>query len=312
MKIRPLPPLNSLVTFEAAARHLSFTAAAAELNVTQGAVSRQVRHLEAYLGKPLFSRAKRNVELTPAGAQYFQVVRSALTSVSGATAELLQWRGDRQITVATTNAMASLWLLPRIPGFQRDHEEVDIRILASDQVQELGRSEFDLALLYCGTPPPNMRATPLFRGEVFPVCSPEYLQSAGNLCEPGQLFCRTLLYLEGAPADWFNWPEWFRGVGVEPVEPRRRININNYPMLIQAALNGQGIALAWRKLLDQYLDSGALVCPVETVLRTSAYFYLLEPEDRGRLKPAVRLFRDWLLAGFQDYSATADSGLRAT
>lgn len=300
MKIRPLPPLNSLVTFEAAARHLSFTAAAAELNVTQGAVSRQVRHLEAYLGKPLFSRAKRNVELTPAGAQYFQVVRSALTSVSAATAELLQWQGDRQITVATTNAMASLWLLPKIPGFQRDHEEVDIRILASDQVQELGRSEFDLALLYCGTPPPNMRATPLFGGEVFPVCSPEYLQSSGDLREPGQLFCRTLLYLEDAPVDWFNWPEWFRRVGVETREPHRRININNYSMLIQAALNGQGIALAWRKLLDQYLDSGALVCPVETVLHTSAYFYLLEPEDRGRLKPAVRLFRDWLLARFQD------------
>lgn len=299
MKIHPLPPLNSLVMFEAAARHLSFTTAAAELNVTQGAVSRQIRHLEAYLGKPLFDRSKRNIDLTPVGRQYLEAVRPALASISDATGELLQWRGDRQITVATTNAMATLWLLPRIPEFQREHEEVDIRILASDQVQELGRSEFDLALLYCRTPPPHMRATPLFQEEVFPVCSPAYLHATGDLQRPEQLFCRTLLDLEDAPTDWYQWAAWFQRMGVEPAEPRNRININNYPMLIQAALNGQGMALAWGNLLDHYLESGALVRPMETVLRTSACFYLLEPEHRVRLKPPVRLFRKWLLTQLQ-------------
>src|SRR5699024_9202872 len=134
--------------------------------------------------------------------------------------------------------------------------EVDIRILASDQVQGLNTSEFDLALFYCRTPPPNTRATPLFREEVFPVCSPEYLNSSGNLTGPEQLFQHSLLYLEDAPVDWIQWPEWFQRVGLEPAgKLRHRVSINDYPMLIQEALNGQGIALAWGNLVDQYLGN---------------------------------------------------------
>lgn len=306
MKIKPLPPLNSLVAFEASARLLSFTLAADELCVTQGAVSRQIRHLEEYLGKPLFTRVNRAIELTPAGLQYYHAVRSSLTEVSRATAELLQWRGERQITVATTNAMASLWLLPQIPEFQRDHEGLNIRILASDQAYDLNRSEFDLALLYCPTPPPNMRATPLFREEIFPVCSAAYLHRVSG--EPDRLFRRTLLELEDAQSDWLSWSDWFERVDIQPSEPGNRIHINNYPMLIQAALNGQGVALAWGHLLDRHLESGALVRPVETTLHTAAWFYLLEPSDR-RVKPAVQLFREWLLARLRQGRETVASAV---
>ncbi|MGD8429678.1 MAG: transcriptional regulator GcvA [Ectothiorhodospiraceae bacterium] len=295
MRIKPLPPLNSLVAFEAAARNLSFTAAATELSVTQGAISRHVRQLEDYLGKSLFIRGNRTIQLSATGMEYYQTVRASLQDLSEATAHVLQWRGDRQVTVATTTAMASLWLLPRIPAFQRQHENVDIRILASDQAHDFRNSEFDVALLYGATPPADMHATPLFAEEVFPVCSPEYLKSSGAIEHPEELFGNTLLYLDDAQLDWWDWPEWFRQVGLQPVEPRHRININNYPMLVQAAINGQGIALAWRHLVDEYLERGALIRPVETVLKTSAHFYLLEPPNRVRLKPSVRQFRDWLL-----------------
>ncbi|MCS4505989.1 transcriptional regulator GcvA [Arhodomonas aquaeolei] len=309
MRIRPLPPLNSLVAFEAAARYLSFTAAASELSVTQGAISRQVRQLEDYLGRSLFVRENRTIALTPAGLQYYQTVSRALADVSEATSELIHWQGDRQVTVATTNAMASLWLLPKIPAFQRNYDDVEIRILASDQLYDLSRSDFDLGLMYCPTPPPSLNATPLFREEVFPVCSPAYLQRSGPLGGPEDLLGRTLLYLEDARAEWFSWKEWFHRVGVDSAGPRGHLNINNYPMLIQAAINGQGIALAWGHLLDHHLESGALVRPVDTHLRTEACFYLLEPEHRVRVKPAVRAFRDWLLTTLRDEREAVGRGM---
>ncbi len=305
MKIRPLPPLNALVAFEAAARHLSFTRAAAELFVTQGAVSRQVRRLEGYLGKPLFVRANRSIQLTPAGLQYYQTVHPLLSSLSSATAGLLQWRGERRITVATSHAMASLWLLPQIPAFQRDLGELDIRILASDNIYDLNRSEFDLALFYCPTPPPKMRATALFQEEIFPVCSPAYPGSCGKPADLDSLLRRTLLEMEDVQADWLTWSGWLQRLGLAPCEPAHRIHINNYPMLIQAALNGQGVALAWGHLLDRYLDSGALVRPVDATLRTSAWFYLLEPED-VHAKPVVRLLRQWLLSHLQTGHQSAE------
>lgn len=295
MRIKPLPPLNSLVAFEAAARNLSFTAAAAELCVTQGAVSRHVRQLEDYLGKSLFVRRNRVVELSANGVEYYHTVRASLQDISQATAGILEWRGQRQVTVATTTAMASLWLLPRLPAFQRHHEEVDIRVLASDRAYDLRNPEFDLALLYLPAPPEDMRATPLFVEEVFPVCSPGYRETSGAMDTAEALFSNTLLYLDDGQPGWCDWPSWFRQVGLGAVKPRHRININNYPMLVQAAINGQGIALAWRHLVDNYLEQGMLVRPVETVLKTSAHFYLLEPLDRGRIKIGVRVFRDWLL-----------------
>jgi DNA-binding transcriptional LysR family regulator len=139
MKIHPLPPLNSLVAFEAAARHLSFTLAAHELNVTQGAISRQVRLLEDYLGKTLFERTTRAINLSPTGSQYYETVRTALMQLAHATGEIRHWQGAQQVTVVTSTAMASLWLLPKVAEFQRDNEEIDLRSIAYDQVKDFTR-----------------------------------------------------------------------------------------------------------------------------------------------------------------------------
>lgn len=295
MKIQPLPPLNSLLAFEAAARHLSFTLAAKELNVTQGAISRQVRLLEDYLGKTLFQRTTRTINLTPAGVQYHETVRDCLQHLARATGEVRQWRGDQQVTVATSTAMASLWLLPRVAEFQSLHEEIDLRIIAHDHVKDFSRLESDLALYYCSTPPKGMDVTPLFSEEIFLVCSPAYLAKHPQLASLDGLSSCTWLWLEDSQRDWIGWPEWFARVGHPPLIPKHRININSYSMLIQSAIAGQGVALAWNNLVDAPLASGALVRPNDTMLQTDAKFCLLEAVDGRGPRHSVRLFRDWLM-----------------
>ncbi len=294
MKIKPLPPMNSLIVFEVAARHLSFTRAANELNVTQGAISRQIRQLEEYLGKELFVRANRNIYLTPTGLQYYQTVYSALLEVAKATGEIKKWQGEHQVTVATSNAMAALWLLPKVTAFQQQ-EGIDLRILATDNIFDLHKMDCDIALFYCRVPPVGMNVTTLFPEEVFPVCSPSYLEQFAENVTAEELFGRTLLYLDDSQKDWITWSEWFESVNYPEVKPKNRVNINNYPMLLQAAMNGQGVALAWGSLVDEYLDNGTLVRPVETVLRTQANFCMLEPSDRGVIPSSVKQFRTWLL-----------------
>lgn len=299
MKIKPLPPMNTLTMFEAAARHQSFTQAAKELNVTQGAVSRQVRQLEEYLGKDLFIRANRTIALTASGAQYYQSVHAALINVAQATGEIKKWREDHQITVATTHAMAALWLLPKVASFQKE-EAVDLRILATDNIVDLDSIDCDLALFYSRMPPTDMQATPLFAEEVFPVCSPDYLAQFGGDHSLEKIFSGTLLNLDESQKDWMTWPEWFHSVGHTMVVPKTKVNINNYTMLLQAAINGQGMALAWGSLVDDYLKNGALVRPIDTVLRTPEKFYMLEPLGRRNTSTTVVKFRKWLLQQLPD------------
>ncbi|WP_027855987.1 transcriptional regulator GcvA [Marinobacterium jannaschii] len=296
MRIKPLPPLNSLVAFEAAARHLSFTRAADELSVTQGAISRQIRHLEDYLGRNLFIRDKRALSLTTTGAEYYDSVQQSLLLLAGATGDILQWQGDQQVTVVTTNAMASFWLLPRYGEFQELHPEIDLRILAVDSLRDVRQSEFDIALFYCRTPPQDLQVTPLFSETVFPVCSPAYLEKNPQLRDPENLTQGTLLSLE-VNEEWVSWTDWFRESGLPaPPDSTRRLNINNYPLVIQSALNGQGLALAWANLVDDYLNSGLLVPPVDTTLITKSQFYMLEPDQQQRPKSGVECFRRWLMS----------------
>lgn len=296
MKVFPLPPLNSLVAFEAAARHLSFTLAAEELYVTQGAISRQIRILEEYLGKPLFIRVGRNVRLTPTGQQYARAIRVSLMDIAVNTEEVSSRKGPRQITLATSNAMASLWLLPKIKVFERGHDEVEFRIVVLDQVRDLDRVEWDIALFYCRNLPPDMQAATLFLEEVFPVCSPGYLERYGPLDSPDALLGCTLLSQEEADQDWMSWRQWFSNAGIVPGMPRRRLHINNYAMLVQAAVMDQGVALGWSQLVDDHLLQGTLVRPLDTVVRTGVPFFLLEhAEFSARRHACIHTFREWLL-----------------
>lgn len=296
MKITPLPPLNSLVVFESAARHLSFTRAADELNVTQGAVSRQVRHLEDYLGRKLFIRDKRSLSLTPTGLEYYDSVQQSLLLVAGATGNILQWQGDQQVTVVTTHAMASFWLLPRFNAFQEQHPDIDVRILAVDSLKDIRHNEFDIALFFCHEAPAHLQATQLFTESVFPVCSPGYLEKNPQLTNIDAMTSATLLSLE-VSEEWLSWQQWFRACNIDyQPELGPRMNINNYLLVIQSALNGQGLALGWQNLVDDYLASGLLIKPVDTSVETTSQFFMLEPEQTTRPKQGAEYFRKWLLS----------------
>ncbi|PSQ93361.1 MAG: LysR family transcriptional regulator, partial [Proteobacteria bacterium SW_6_67_9] len=256
---QPLPPLQTLRAFESAARLSSFTRAADELAVTQGAISRQVRQLEERLGATLFVRADRGVRLTASGIRYDAAVREALQGMARATAELTSGRDTRPITVGATSAMASLWLMPRLTGFQRREPELDIRVLASDRDHDRAGDEVDLQIEYARRLLTGAGVRRLFDEDILPVCSPEYLSRRPAPEQPSDLLRETLLDLEDDPPDWMGWGEWFDAAGSSGGSRRQPVRINNYPALLQAAVAGQGIALGWRHLVDDFLEAGSLI-----------------------------------------------------
>ncbi|WP_227104735.1 LysR substrate-binding domain-containing protein [Chromobacterium rhizoryzae] len=289
--MKPLPPLYTLIAFEAVARLSSFTQAAGELNLSQGAVSRQLQLLEDYLGCKLLQRGTRKVELTPAGEQYLSEVRSALEQLAGATASLMHWQQDKQVTVACSTALASLWLMPNLSAFRQAQPDLSIRILANDNIQELQAFEFDLGVYYFRQPPKDADAVALFDEHMYAVCSPGYLPAGP--AQPVALLDETLITMDGGQRDWFNWPQWFAAQNIAWRPAARQLSVTNHHLAVQAALAGQGVALAWGHLIDSYLASGALVMASDAKVTMSGAFYLLLPERR-RPKPATRLFADWL------------------
>ncbi|MNR16561.1 Glycine cleavage system transcriptional activator [compost metagenome] len=192
--------------------------------------------------------------------------------------------------------MASLWLLPKVAEFQRQHEEIDLRIIAIDHVKDYAKLDCDLAMYYCSASPKDLDVTPLFSEEIFMVCSPSYLAKHPQLSSIEGLTSCTWLWLEDSQRDWIGWQEWFKRLERAPVAPKHRININSYSMLIQSAISGQGVALAWNNLVDEPLSTGALVRPNDLVLQTNAQFCLLEPLSTRGPRHSVKLFRDWLMA----------------
>lgn len=292
MSRRRLPPLKSLVYFEAAARMQSFTRASAELNVTQGAVSRQIRQLEQFLGRDLFTREKRQIFLTDDGHNYYVSIAHLLQQLGDVTAALVGPNESDQVTLVTSSALASMYLLPRIPAFRQAYSDIQIRIVARDDVADLDKSEFDIALYYCRQPPQKYESIKLFHEKVFPVCSPSYLDAHSQQFDSAEKLNTNLIWLE-SDEDWINWPEWLKALNIDIQEYRNRLVVNHYPMVIQAAMAGQGIALAWSNLVDNELEQGTLVRPIVMSLETEAGFYLMLSSSRKLGKPTA-IFKDWL------------------
>jgi LysR family glycine cleavage system transcriptional activator len=289
----PLPPLQTLRAFESAARLASFTRAAHELSVTQGAVSRQIRNLEERLGVTLFVRGDRGVRLTPAGSRYDAVIREALESIARATGELAVRLEQGPVTVGATSAIASLWLMPRLTGFRHTEPDLDIRVLASDRDFERASEEVDLVIEYARRPVEGEDVSRLFEEEIFPVCSPDYLRGRAAPAEPADLLGETLLALDDDHPDWTGWAEWLAEAGVEGGPARRPVRINNYPALLQAAVAGQGIALGWRHLVDDFLAAGSLVPLMPERAQGSGAFYVRGTRPLPPDSPVGRL-RTWL------------------
>ncbi len=293
MATRELPPLKSLVYFEAAARLQSFTAASEELSVTQGAVSRQIRQLEEMLGRALFHRDRRRIVLTDDGHNYYISIVDVLDQLESATERLTSTRNNDQVTIVTSSAVASLFLLPLIPEFRREYPGIQIRIIARDDSETGMRTDHDLSLYYVRGPH-TQDATVLFTETVFPVCSPAYFKANQ------QLFARSsieglksnLIWLE-SKEDWINWPEWFEKMELQVTGFDNRLVVNNYSMVIQAAIAGQGVALAWAGLVDSLLADQLLVTPSRLQLDTEAGFVLQQSQRPANLMH-TECFHQWL------------------
>jgi LysR family glycine cleavage system transcriptional activator len=289
-----LPPLDLLASFEVAARHLSFTKAAAERFVTQSAMSRQMRALEDDLGMALFRRRHRALALTDAGARLFVVCSTVLAQLRGTVRELRAPALREVLSLTTTPGLASFWLIPRLPDFTRSHPGVDVRLDASFEKRNLSAEGFDIAIRYGRAS--SLEGQALFGEVSLPVCSPGLLRQLA-LKVPRDLERHTLLQLSanvtgGMPIEW---EPWLQSVGLPTLQPAARLTFSGYNEVIAAALAGQGVALGRRPLVDDLLRKRQLVAPFKGALDLQrAYAVVVEPAARAR--PAVRALEAWLLA----------------
>ncbi|GMG82733.1 transcriptional regulator GcvA [Paralimibaculum aggregatum] len=292
--MRRLPSLDALVPFEAAARLLNFTAAARELNISQSAVSQQIRNLEASLGVALFERVGRSVRLTQVGKEYQHTVAAALGHIGNATAEIRSARGRPKVTLAADQSIAWLWLMPRLPLFQELIPDVAVRLLVSDVESDCVNDANDLAIVHGDGSWPGHHARRIFAEEVYPVCSPSYLETGPPLDSVDDIYRHVLLHLEDEHWNWMNWRMWLTECGASLPTEDRGLAINNYPLVVEAAKRGQGLALGWNHLVDLEIAAGTLVRPLAESVRTRFGYHAVWPSSRERL-PQTEWLCDWLL-----------------
>jgi LysR family glycine cleavage system transcriptional activator len=298
---RPLS-LGSLRTFEAVARRLSFSDAADELHLTQSAVSRQIKGLEDDLGAPLFTRGTRHVELTGSGSALLRVVAPWVAKLDAGVRQIRQARGRRVVQLNTFPSFASLWLLPQMEAFQRDNPDLDIRVTANDRMVDLDEPELDITLRYCSpqaTPPGAKR---LFGEIMSPVIGPRFADriragDAPPLATPADLAEHTLAEEDDhrPSAEYLSWRHWLTVQGQPRLQPRRWLFLNFTYQQVQAAIAGQGVALARVPLVADQLERGDLIEPFGPAGRVAspfAYWMITTPASAGR--DEVRKFRDWL------------------
>lgn len=309
-RTRPIG-MGHLRAFEAVARHLNFRVAAEELSLTQSAVSRQIQSLEDEVGAALFLRHTRAVELTSAGAMLLRAAASALERVDGTVRQIRQSAGRKSVAITTWASFASMWLIPRLEAFQRDNPDIDIRIDATDSAVDLSTADVDMALRYAVPQAVPANAIRLFGEQLTPVASPWLLQShpirriedlAGcALIEAGD--AHRTRHLE-----WLTWQRWLdhfagaepaprgRKAGARPrLAPKRWLYFNYAQQIVQAAIIGQGVALARLPLVAENLASGALVEPLPRTRLDSPLVYWLVLAPRTEHRPEVKAFADWLI-----------------
>lgn len=289
--MRSLPPLNSLKAFDAAARELSFSKAAAELHVTHGAISYQVRQLEEFLGCALFQRLPQGLQLTARGVEFSVVIRSAFRQVREGVAAVRAVRERKIITVSTLPSLAAHWLVPRLDNYHRAHPEVEVRLSTSCQLVDFERDDIDIAIRFGRGHWPRLAARSLFRPVKFPVCAPQLLKKPHVVRAPGDLARLPLLH-DSDHSDWLNW---FALCDVKDVDVHRGLVVEDMNVLIQAALSGQGVLMASKPLVQDELKAGRLVKPLDIELPVENGFYAVYPKNNLQ-NPWVTTMVDWLQA----------------
>jgi LysR family glycine cleavage system transcriptional activator len=292
-----LPSLNGLRAFEAAARHLSFTNAAAELNVTQTAISHQIRRLEQELGISLFVRQNRGLTLTPEARDYLPGVRAAFNDLRLATDRLQRKDNDHVLTVSTLASLAAKWLLPRLSSFQEAHPRIDVRITTSTALVDFKGGDVDAAIRYGRGHWPGLRADWLTADQLFPVCSPALLTGDKPLRCPQDLANHVLLHTSQGYDD--DWRLWLTAAGLPTsISKQPGLTFDLIFMTVQAAIDGIGVAIGRTTYVEGDIAKGRLVVPFKIALPADAGFYLVSPEASAE-KPKLAAFRQWLLASVQ-------------
>ena len=289
---RRLPQLSALRAFEAAARHVSFTRAAEELSVTQGAVSHQVKALESELGIKFFNRERQRLSITEAGQEYLAVVRDALDRIANGTERLVQRQGSGMLTVSTSPDFAAKWLVHRLGRFAEVHPEIDLRVSATMHHVDFAREDVDIAVRHGDGHWPGLHVTRLCSEQMFAVCSP---MLALKLRRPADVLKFPLLHLDGRTA-WFAWLD---AAGVTATDAIHGPILNRASMLIDAAVGAQGIALARTTLAAWDLINRRLVRPFPVALPLSKCYWIVSPKATAGL-PKLVAFREWLLAQASD------------
>lgn len=288
--LRRLPPLNALKTFEAAARSASFTRAAEELSVTQAAVSQQIKALETTLGVKLFIRERQRLTMTEAGRDYLAVVRDALDRIAIGTERLVQRQTSGVLTVSASPDFAAKWLVHRLGRFAEAHPDIDLRVSATAHQVDFAREDVDLAVRHGDGHWAGLDAVRLCTEQLFPVCSPKLVSGRKRITKASDLLKFPLLRLE----DWKTWSRWFDAAGVPDAAAHGPV-LNRASMLIDAAIDGQGIALARTALAAWDLINGRLVRPIDVSLRMSNTYWIVSPKGTSTV-PKIVTFRDWLSA----------------
>ena len=293
--LRRLPPLNALKAFEAAARHESFTRAAEELCVTQGAVSHQVKALEVELGIKLFNRERQRLLITEGGREYLTVLRDAFDRIAVGTERVVQRQSAGVLTVSTSPDFAAKWLVHRLGRFAEAHPGIDLRVSATMHHVDFAREDIDLAVRHGDGSWTGLHVARLCSEELFAVCSPKLLSGRNQVRNPQDLLKFPLLHLD----DYKDWAKWLGAAGVASGDVRRGPVLNRASMLIDAAIDGQGVALARTALAAWDLINGRLVRPFSLALRLSKTYWIVCPQATSML-PKIKACREWLLAEAAD------------
>lgn len=296
----PLPPLNALKTFEAAARNLNFSRAADELNVTPSAVSHQIKDLEARLGVALFNRLHRGLALTAAGELLLPGVRAGLAALVQAVDGLETQYRSNALTVSVPPSVAMKWLVPRLSAFKESHPEVDVRLSSDVTLPDFAREDVDIAVHYGQGDHPGLVSEQLASNSLAPMCSPLLLRGDHPLERPSDLRHFTLLHDTGpSEADdaSYDWQSWLRDHSVADVDASLGLRFGASADVLNAAVAGAGVAIGKTALAIDDLRSGRLVCLFDSVVpEAMAYYAVYRPEALDQ--PKIRAFRDWLFAEF--------------
>lgn len=281
--------LKNMITFEVASRKRSFTRAAEEMGISRVAVSRQIAELEQGIGQALFVRRHRDVSLTAAGEAFANLVNPALAQISDALARQRANSGTSRLSVTMTSAFATFWLMPRLADFSARYPDVEVNLVVSDRYLDLAAEGIEVAIRYTPDPPEGEDWRELFRETIFPVYSPRY-QARTGLSQASDLISENLLYLSGRYRAESRWTHWFQTQGLAPPEERRGVRINTYINMLQAAIEGQGVALAGHPLVDRHLEDGSLMrLPSIASLPRDTYYLACRSEAEN-----ATLFCDWL------------------